>query len=518
MASLTPICTDFIPSRRRLLAVALGAALAGCAGVPRREPGDRLAQFRGANRIGWGATRGQLDQIAILGWRNYVEKQLQTSASAPLFAAAQVQIDELPNIRRPALDLVMEFDELRRNQDSSPIEAERIAARQAYQNRMNAVAGEAAHRRLLRVLYADSQLLEHISAFWFNHFNVHQFKHDVRVLLADYEERALRPHALGSFRSILGAVARHPAMLRYLDNDQNANNKINENYARELLELHTLGVDGGYTQRDVQELARVLTGFGVRIQQEPPRLPARLEGQYLRDGLFEFNPARHDYGDKQLLGRTIRGSGAGELDQVLDLLVADPSTARFISRKLAVYFLSDDPPPAVVDRMARAFQATGGDIKATLRPLLLSSEFVSSKPAKFKDPQHYLFSAIRLAFEGQVLQNSQPLTGWLRRMGQGLYDRQSPDGYPSTASAWNSAGQLAVRFEIARQIGGGATAIFRSPVAGAAKPAPVKPDVAQIGQRLAPHLSARTKAALAQADTPQLWLTLLLSSPEFMVR
>jgi uncharacterized protein (DUF1800 family) len=502
-----------------MLAVALGAALAGCAGVPSRpEPGDRLDQFRGTNRIGWGATGAQLDQIALFGWRNYAEKQLQASATAKLFAAAQVQIDELSNIRRSALDLATELDELRRNQDSSNIEAERIVARRAYQARMNAVATGAAQRRLLRALYSESQLFEHINTFWFNHFNVHQGKRDIRLLIADYEESALRPHALGSFRSMLGAVARHPAMLRYLDNDQNGSKKINENYARELLELHTLGVGGGYAQSDVQELARVLTGFGMRIQQEPPKLPARLEKQYLRDGLFEFNPARHDYGDKQLLGRTIRGSGSGELDEVLDLLVAHPSTARFISRKLAVYFLSDDPPQAVVDRMSQAFHATGGDIKATLRPLLLSSEFVSSAPSKFKDPQHYLISAIRVAFEGQVLQNTQPLIGWLRRMGQGPYDRQSPDGYPSTAAAWNSAGQMAVRFEIARQIGYGAPALFRSAALSAPISSPVPPNVAQIRQRFDPFLSAQTKAALAQATTPQLWLTLLLSSPEFMVR
>lgn len=508
----------FSTSSRRWLAAAFAVALAGCAGIPQHAPADQPVPLAGANRIGWGATSGQLSQIANFGWRDYVEKQSQASASATLFAAAQAQIDQLPDIHRPALYLLKEFEELRRSQDSFPTEAERIAARQAYQARLNVVAGGTAQRRLLRALYSESQLFERLNTFWFNHFNVHQFKREIRLLIADYEESAIRPHALGNFRSMLGAVARHPAMLTYLDNDQNANKQLNENYARELLELHTLGVGGGYSQGDVQELARVLTGFGVRIAPEPPKLPVKLERQYLRDGLFEFNPARHDYGDKQLLGRTIRGSGAGELDQVLDLLVAHPSTARFISRKLAVYFLSDDPPQALVDRMSSAFHASGGDIKATLRPLLLSSEFASAAPSKFKDPQHYLLSAIRVAFEGQVLQNTQPLIGWLRRMGQGPYDRQSPDGYPSTAAAWNSAGQMAVRFEIARQIGNGAPVLFRSAAVGAPIPLPVKPNVAQIRQAFDPMLSAQTRAALAQANNPQLWLTLLLSSPEFMVR
>ncbi|WP_377157618.1 DUF1800 family protein [Roseateles sp. UC29_93] len=161
-------------------------------------------------------------------------------------------------------------ESFRRNGDNKvATEEERVAARKAYQDAQGQAARETGERQLLRELYAEQQLLEQLSWFWFNHFNVHQGKRDIRLLLADYQDRALRPHALGSFRTMLGAVARHPAMLRYLDNDQNAVRAINENYARELLELHTLGVDGGYTQRDVQELARVLTGFGVRVDPEP---------------------------------------------------------------------------------------------------------------------------------------------------------------------------------------------------------------------------------------------------------
>ncbi|WP_334278165.1 DUF1800 domain-containing protein [Roseateles microcysteis] len=512
---LTPAFTR----RAALLAVASSAALlAACASLTPQL--DAPAQLRAANRIGWGANQAQLDQIARLGWGDYVEQQLRADANAPLPTFAQDQIAALDISSKPLLQRVQEVETLRKNQDKPPTEPERVAARQAYQNALNKGTREATHRQLLRALYSEQQLLEHISAFWFNHFNVHQYKREIRVLVSDYEDRALRPNALGSFRQMLGAVARHPAMLRYLDNDQNGIPKVNENYARELLELHTLGVDGGYSQRDVTEVARVLTGFSVRLEPEDPKLPARFNGQYRRDGLFEFNPARHDFGDKQVLGQIIKGRGADELDQVLDLLVAHPSTARFVSRKLGQYFLADQPPAEIVDRMAVAFQKSNGDIKATLRPLLYSSEFANAPPAKFKDPQHYLLSSLRAGFEGQAMLNSQPLAGWLRRLGQGLYDRQTPDGYPPMAAAWNSAGQMSVRFEIARQIGGGVPALFKGEAADAPKPAPApyKLDAPPLRPRLEASLGPATRSALAQADSPQLWLALLLSSPEFMVR
>ncbi|WP_282824149.1 DUF1800 domain-containing protein [Pelomonas sp. V22] len=510
----------FTPALTRRAALLSSAALlAACASLS-PPPLDAPAQLRAANRIGWGANQAQLDQISKLGWGDYVEQQLRADTNAPLPAFAQSQIAAMDISNKTLIERVQEVETLRKNQDKPPTEAERVVTRQAYQNALNKGTREAGHRQLLRALYSDQQLLEHISAFWFNHFTVHQYKREIRVLVSDYEDRALRPNALGSFRTMLGAVARHPAMLRYLDNDQNGIPKVNENYARELLELHTLGIDGGYSQRDVQELARVLTGFSVRLEPEDPKLPAKFNGQYRRDGLYEFNPARHDFGDKQLLGQTIKGRGADELDQVLDLLVAHPSTAHFISRKLAQYFLADEPPAAIVDKMAEAFHKTKGDIKATLRPLLYSNEFANAAPAKFKDPQHYLLSSLRAGFEGQAMLNSQPLAGWLRRLGQGLYDRQTPDGYPPLAAAWNSAGQMSVRFEIARQMGGGVPALFKGEAADAPKPPPppYKLDAPPLRPRLEASLSPTTRQALAQADSPQLWLALLLSSPEFMVR
>jgi uncharacterized protein (DUF1800 family) len=510
------------PVRRRSLllwAATPSALLAACATPippPLREP-DGL--YRAVNRIGWGVTQAQLDQATQLGWGAYVEQQLKAEPRAPLAAAVQAQIDALSIERRPVGDLLAEAEALRRQRDQAPTEDERKTARQAYQAALNLAAREAGHRQLLRQLYSGQQLLEQMSWFWFNHFNVHQYKRDLRVLLADYEESALRPQALGSFRLLLGAVARHPAMQRYLDNEHNSAGRPNENYARELLELHTLGVDGGYAQRDVQELARVLTGFGVRVEPGRPRLKPAQEALYVRKGLFEFNPARHDFGDKQVLGRTIKGRGAAELDEVLDLLVAHPSTARHVSRQLAVYFLADQPPPALVDGMAAAFQRSGGDIAATLRPLLLAPEFAAAQPAKFKDPQHFLLSSLRASYGDQFILNSLPVQAWLRRLGQGLYDRLTPDGYPMTAEAWNSAGQLSTRFELARAIGSGPAALFKAETAEA--PGMPRPKLAEgtLYQRsLQALLSPGTRAALAQAGTPQEWNALLLSSPEFMYR
>ena len=507
-------------NRRQLLVFALPTSLLAACATPSLPPAfqEPTGLFRAVNRIGWGATQAQLDQASQRGWAVYVEQQLRADPAAPLrLPAAQAQIDALSIQHRPLVELAQATDELRRAQDKPPTEDERKLARQAYQTALNLPTREAAHRQLLRQLYSEQQLLEQMSWFWFNHFNVHQYKRDLRVLLPDYEEAALRPNALGNFRQLLGAVARHPAMQRYLDNDQNSAGRPNENYARELLELHTLGVDGGYSQLDVQALARVLNGFGARTEADAPKLKPEFAKQYVRTGLFEFNPARHDFGDKTMLGHTVKARGAAELDEVLDLLATHPATARFVSRKLAVYFLSDTPPQPLVDAMAAAFQRSGGDIKSTLRVLLFAPEFAAASPSKFKDPQHYLLSSLRASYGDQVIANSQPLQAWLRRLGQGLYDRLTPDGYALTADAWNSAGQMSTRFELARTMAQGPVALFKPDGANLPTTAPAAPPKPAL-RGLPLTLSPATSTALAKAATPQDWNALLLSSPEFMFR
>jgi uncharacterized protein (DUF1800 family) len=350
--------------------------------------------------------------------------------------------------------------------------------------------------------------------FWLNHFSVYQFKGDLRWLIGDYEERAIRAHALGHFRDLVLATLQHPAMLQYLDNAQNAAGHLNENYARELMELHTLGVNGGYSQQDVQQLARILTGVGINAG-AAPHLKPEWQALYVRRGAFEFNPARHDFSPKVLLGHSIDGRGFDEVLQAVTLIVQQKACARYISRELATYFVGDSAPPRLVDAMSATFQRTDGDIAATLRTLLRSPDFAASRGEKFKDPYRYVLSAVRLAYDGRTITNTRPLLDWLNALGEAPYGRPTPDGYPLTAASWQSPGQMSRRFEIARAIGTGNVHLFDADSGGpsAASGFP------QLSNRvyyeaIEPFLATNTRAALQQASSPQEWNTFLLASPD----
>lgn len=470
------------------------------------------------NRISWGATTSSFRQATTTGLDAYLDSQLHPRTTS-LPAPVQNRIAAMTIAQRPLDQLVSDMEQRRKSADALPSAEDRQAAHQAYQQEMNRLAHEAATRSLLRDLYSPNQLQEQMTWFWMNHFSIHQGKHNLRIMIGDFEERAIRPHALGKFRDLLAATVRHPAMLRYLDNEQNAVKHINENYARELMELHTLGVDGGYSQHDVQELARILTGLGIHHDNGTPNVRPELRSQYVREGLFEFNPNRHDYGDKRFLGATVHGHGLAEVDDALDRLSRHPATARFISRKLATYFVSDDPPAALIERMAQAFSRSDGDIAATLGSLFRSPEFAQALGHKFKDPVHYVVSAVRLAYDDKPILNAGPLLNWLNRMGEPLYGHPTPDGYPMTAAAWASPGQMTTRFEIAKAIGSGNAGLFRSD-----DPQPVeRPAFPQLAnalyfQKLQPSLHASTRQALEQATSPQEWNTFLLASPEIMYR
>jgi uncharacterized protein (DUF1800 family) len=283
------------------------------------------------------------------------------------------------------------------------------------------------------------------------------------------------------------------------------------------MELHTLGVNGGYTQKDVQELARILTGLGVNETANKPKLQPAREAQYVHDGAFEFNPNRHDYGTKVFLGHEIKGRGMAEIDEALDILAVHPSTARFISRKLAVFFVSDDPPPALVERMAETFHKSNGDIAAVLNTAFTSPEFDASLGAKFKDPMHYVISAVRLSYGDKPILNPQPMRNWLNRMAEPLYGHETPDGYPLGESAWAGPGAMATRFEIARGIGSGSAGLFK-PDGPDAMERPAFPKIAGplYFDDIGPTLAAATSKTLDQAVSPQDWNTLFLSSPDFM--
>jgi uncharacterized protein (DUF1800 family) len=324
---------------------------------------------------------------------------------------------------------------------------------------------------------------------------------------------------LGKFRDLLAATAIHPAMLIYLDNVQNAAGHINENYAREIMELHTLGVGSGYSQEDVQHLASIFTGMGVNRTGQMPRLNPAVAHYYRAGGLFEFNPNRHQFGDKQFLGATIESGGISEADQAMNILAAEPPTAHYVSTELAEFFCCDAPPDSLIQAMTATWKASDGDIKQVLATLFASPEFKASLTQKFKDPIHYAVSALRATYGNQVILNPQPLLNWLNRMGEPLYGHETPDGYPMTQAAWSGPGEMETRFEIARQIGQGHSNLYKLPDDTGPEPAP-PPMILQTRyyQAVAPTLSSATRGALAQSALPADRNLLFLASPEFMHR
>lgn len=503
-------------------AICLALSLAACAAPASRSGSansvDALAPLRREDalwleRVSFGLESTTVADYRRLGRERYLEGQLHDPGEdLPPPIAAQIQ--EINAHQTAPEQRLRELQERRKAINTLADGPEKDQARKL----LNDEAGQSAYRairlELLRAVYSSAQLREQMVWFWLNHFSVFQYKADLRWLITDYEESAIRPYALGRFRDLVLATLEHPAMLEYLDNNQNAVGHINENYARELMELHTLGVNGGYSQQDVQQLARVLTGVGVNAGSTPPLKP-EWRDLYLRRGAFEFNPARHDFGPKVLLGQRISGRGFAEVEHAVTLIVQQKSCAHFISRELATYFVGDAPSARLVDAMAETFQQSDGDIAATLRTLLLSQEFAAARVPKFKDPMHYVLSSVRLAYDGRTISNSRPLLDWLNALGEAPFGRQTPDGYPIFASGWESPGQMSRRFEIARAIGSGNVHLFDHEDGSAA----TTTGFPQLSNRLyyeaiEPFLSANTRTALNQANSPQEWNTFLLASPE----
>src|SRR5262249_2241454 len=330
--------------------------------------------------------------------------------------------------------------------------------------------------RILRAVYSERQLQEVMVDFWTNHFNVFANKGADRWLLTSYDRDTIRPNALGKFSQLLEATAKSPAMLFYLDNFQSVSpdagagrpgilrpqqqqrRGINENYARELMELHTLGVDGGYTQKDVQEVARCFTGWTIfqprggaaAVAGVMPRADERngrmREAMERAAGTFFFNPRAHDDGEKTVLGHKIP-SGGGMKDglMVLDILAHHPSTAKFIATKLVRHFVSDNPPPALVDRVAATYKKSDGDIREMLKTIFFSKEFNSTEAyrAKIKRPFELVVSAIRTL--GADTNGGPQTHQWIARMGEPLYGFQTPNGYSDAAESWVNTGALLER-------------------------------------------------------------------------
>lgn len=472
------------------------------------------------NRIGFGVNSSMIARYQAVGRDAFLAEQLAgppENLPAPVASLiASYDVERIP-VATMAADYRTEQQRIKALGDGQP----QVDARKAVRQHDAQLEEQAQSALLLREVYGQDQLREQMTWFWLNHFSVFGDKARVRMFVGDYVQHAIRPHALGKFSDLVMASLTSPAMLDFLDNSKNAKGKVNENYARELMELHTLGVNGGYTQDDVQQMALILTGVGIRLDDAPRRIPPKLQPYYRYENLFEFNPARHDFADKQLLGRTIKGTGFDEVARAVLQLTRQPACAKFISRKLATYFVGDTPPPALVDRMTTTFLKSDGDIAQVLRTLFTAPELAKAPPTKFKDPNRFVVSAVRLTYDGSAITNAKPLVNWTRQMAQPAFGRLTPDGWSLDGGAWSSSGQLARRFEIARAIGSGANKLFASDdnAPPPKLPPPVLHDSALVATTITPWLSSVTRAALDPAvGAPREWNTYLLSSPEFNQR
>ncbi|GLC27051.1 hypothetical protein rosag_35640 [Roseisolibacter agri] len=550
-------------ARRALPAVAMLAATAGLpalAAAQARRPAAATAraadegreltadqQVRHAlGRLGFGARPGDEARVRAMGVDRWIALQLHPERIDD--AAMTATLARFTTLGRPGAELLRDFPPpaqvlaqraraARMAGDTGApafTREDSLRARQLGRESYRFV-GELQTARVARAVASERQLQEVMVDFWANHFSIFAGKDRVRYHLPQYEA-TLRAHALGSFRELLGAVAKSPAMLQYLDNFQsvadstrptagrrpqplNARQRarlaernpeaaqrleqlmarrprgLNENYARELLELHTLGVDGGYTQQDVIEVARALTGWSLQA-------PAQ-------GGGFVFRPQVHDAGEKTILGQPFpAGRGIEDGEQVLDLVARHPSTARFIARKLAVRFVSDSPPPALVARAAETFRRTDGDIRATLETIVQSPEFFSRAAyrAKVKSPFELVVSAAR-ALGAQP--DTTPRTAQLiARLGQPIFGHQAPDGWPETGREWMNTGAILNRINFglavaANRLPGARLADWPQTATLRAAPKDAQLD-GVIAALLGGEASKETRAVLASGTNPML--------------
>jgi uncharacterized protein (DUF1800 family) len=396
------------------------------------------------SRMSFGATPEEREKVTRMGGSAYLEEQLQPERIPD--PIVEERLKELKTVRLSSKELFELYpppNQAKRQGTTTPSRMEGPRY----------VIFELQQARLLRTVYSRRQLYEVMVDFWTNHFNVFAAKGADRWLVTSYDRDTIRPHTFGKFKDLLRATAQSPAMLFYLDNwlsvspeaamrPQGANGNpsirrgINENYARELMELHTLGVDGGYSQKDVEEVARCFTGWTIRR----PRGEAE----------FQFNSRLHDRGEKVVLGaRIAAGGGMEDGMQVIDLLARHPATARFIAAKLVRRFVADDPPSSLVTQVAEAFRRSDGNITSALRAIVSAPEFYSTEAyrAKVKKPLELVASALR-AVDAET-DGGPPVLRYLARMGEPLFLSQPPTGYPDVGSSWISPDTLLTRMNFA---------------------------------------------------------------------
>jgi uncharacterized protein (DUF1800 family) len=512
------------------------------AGLTRREAAAHLL-----NRFSYGPRPGDVDAVAAMGPERWLEQQLAANLPEPALArrlaaypalsmtAAEI-LCAYPNdgaVRTEAKKAgILPGDQETEDAEMGALPGEErekavraildgYAERQGYRPQRE-ILDQLGAQKLLRAVYAENQLAELLTDFWFNHFNVSWTNDRARPYLVAFERDAIRPNALGSFRRLLGATAHQPAMLLYLDNaqsvaprgapttfgdemaaaqdgqkaDQKAAQKkkpakpdakpakptpgINENYARELMELHTLGVDGGYTQQDVIEVARAFTGWTVLPADlgAMKRIGQRMEqereiggGAFRREGGLLFRADVHDAGPKTVLGHPLpAGRGIEDGEEVLDLLARHPATAHHLAYQLAVRFVADHPSPDLVDRLAGVYRESGGDVRAVVRAIAESREFWSpaARGAKVKSPFELAVSALRAL--GAEVSDPKPTVAWISKLGEPLYSYQPPTGYPDRAEAWLNAGTLLARMNFGLRLATGKVAGVKVDLAALSDP------------------------------------------------
>jgi uncharacterized protein (DUF1800 family) len=468
----------------------------------------------GLNRFGLGALPGSLTKIGG-GIRDVLREEVAAKAAAiptrhdlPSSAAAF----HLLRLEREKIKALREANPQFAAAGRSALESQ---GKEAMQSKAEAKPPEPLRRAVREVFQAETLARlaaakepltgfgERLALFWSNHFCISARKGGgVRILAGAYEREVIRPHVFGRFEDMLLAAEKHPAMLLYLDNQQSMgpNSRggqrqqkgLNENLAREILELHTLGVDGGYGQEDVTSLARILTGW---------RFARNDNSASGEEGRFAFNPNLHEPGDHKVLGVVYREDGGRQGEAVLLALAKHPSTARRIARKLATHFVSDAPDPALVSRLETAFLDTGGDLSAVSRSLVEAPEAWAAEPLKLRTPYEFVAASVRAS---DVSMTAPQVNGALMAMGQPLWSPPGPNGFPDQTSAWLSPEGLKARLDFAAR--------FAQAWPGDAKPSDVLEDIA------GPIVSDHTRTALARAGSRAQGFALLLMAPEFQRR
>jgi uncharacterized protein (DUF1800 family) len=524
------------------------------------------------NRLAFGPRPGEVDRVVGMGVTNWIEQQLHPNRIGD--AAVEAKLAAFPTLHMSSAELVAQFEvpllEARKQVkaeraadngggDAAPgADAARIGELIPPEKRPRRILEEMTQARLVRAVSSERQLNEVMVDFWMNHFNVDARKGLDRIFIASFERDVVRPRIWGRFEDLLLATAKSPAMLVYLDNARSAADAehrppafgrnraaaagkgptgLNENYARELLELHTLGVDGGYTQTDVTELARVLTGWSVALPRtaDAPRAmnragrPGRFAAPEPDPGTFFFRERLHDVGTKTVLGHKFGGNGGVEEGEAaIRMLAHHPATARHLAYELCRRLVADDPPPGLVERVAARFLATNGDLTETVRAVVLSPEFFDPRTyrAKVKSPFEYAVSAVRAA-GGST--DGQGLGREVADMGEPLYLCQPPTGYADTSDAWVNSGALLARLNFALALTSGR--IPGTEVDGRALPLAGNARAIEAGAEklVGANVSADTVRTITQrlgaspdaddlAASTELLAGLLLGSPEFQRR